>query len=128
MGRINTHKAPSAVINGCLMVLTVVSLNQSVYCGILILTITSGRQVWNKDIPWQPVPIHTIESDDVLLRPSSVPCPRLKQMWKEKESDAEYVKMWAGHKQLLRELSEYSGMEVTPQNIYKITGMILLTF
>ena len=83
-----------------------------------------GWQVWNKEIPWQPVPIHTVAGDDVMMRPNDVPCARLTQIWKEQKSDPEYIKMAVGHQQLLKELSQHAGMEVTPTNLAQITGNV----
>jgi len=94
---------------------------QSAEAQLAALYPPKGWQVWNKEIPWQPVPIHTVAGDDVMMRPNDVPCARLTQIWKEQKSDPEYIKMAVGHQQLLKELSQHAGMEVTPSNLAQIT-------
>jgi len=86
----------------------------------------TGYQVWNADIPWQPVPIHSIPRDeDVLLHANTVSCPRLLQIWKQKEESSEYNEMKLKHKKLLKTISRYSGMKVTLKNLNYVIDPIV---
>lgn len=82
----------------------------------------SGYQIWNPTILWQPIPVHTVPKDsDVILRPDDIYCPRLKEKWQEKKESKEYKWKVQGHGKLFDLLSNYSGMEVTADNIGEIT-------
>ena len=39
-----------------------------------------GNQVWNKDIPWQPIPVHTVELEADSLLSSHSKCPRMTEL------------------------------------------------
>ena len=42
-----------------------------------------GSQIWKKDIPWQPIPVHTVplEADNLLSSHSN--CPRMIELVEE---------------------------------------------
>ncbi|XP_074659287.1 prostatic acid phosphatase-like [Tubulanus polymorphus] len=69
----------------------------------------TGYEVWNKKLPWQPIPVHTIPENDDHLLSSSAYCPRFDELWhdilnsdkiktEERENKAfyDYVKKNAG--------------------------------
>ena len=42
-----------------------------------------GSQVWNPDLLWQPIPVHTRPLADDALLSSHAECPRFKQIYEE---------------------------------------------
>jgi prostatic aicd phosphatase len=42
-----------------------------------------GNQVWNPDLLWQPIPVHTRALADDALLSSHADCPRFKQIYEE---------------------------------------------
>ena len=42
-----------------------------------------GNQVWNPDILWQPIPVHTRDMANDNLLSSHAECPRFKQLYEE---------------------------------------------
>lgn len=85
----------------------------------------SGYQIWNSDIPWQPIPIHTIPGHiDDIFHALSVPCPRLSEIYVEKAQSREYKEMALKHKKLLKTVSRYSGLEVTLKNLNQVVDPI----
>ena len=84
-----------------------------------------GYQIWNTEIPWQPIPIHSIPMyEDVMLNPQKVYCPRLQQLLKDKQSSPEFKRKVLENKELLNKLSNHSGMAVNLQNIYYISDPV----
>ena len=39
-----------------------------------------GDQIWNKDIPWQPIPVHTVDLEADNLLSSHSNCPRMTEL------------------------------------------------
>lgn len=48
----------------------------SAYSNLAGLYPPAGAQLWNKDIPWQPIPVHTIPLADDYLLNTDVPCKK----------------------------------------------------
>jgi len=77
-----------------------------------------GRQVWNPNLPWQPIPVHTVPLDkDPILRPDGTNCPRLYEIEEEKKNEPIYKEKLKEHENLLQYLTMYSGMNITFENI-----------
>ncbi|XP_066144523.1 prostatic acid phosphatase-like isoform X1 [Euwallacea fornicatus] len=74
------------------------------------------EQVWNKNLLWQPVPIHTIpESNDAILA-TTVPCDKHSSLRKELINSEEFQKLndkLAPLFQNISELTGYSNVDIT---------------
>lgn len=81
-----------------------------------------GRQVWNKDINWQPVPVHTVPEDqDPVLVSDDTVCPRRDEIWEKKKSSAPYKEKEEQYKELFSYLTKHAGMDVTMENAYYLS-------
>lgn len=70
------------------------------------------NQIWNPNVMWQPIPIHTKpEKEDVILAMKK-PCPRYDLLLKELKQSDEIVSILKKNKDLLDYLSLHSGREV----------------
>lgn len=49
-----------------------------------------GNQIWNKDIPWQPIPIHTTPMNQDALIYLGKPCPKHDKIVQELKNQEEY--------------------------------------
>lgn len=68
-----------------------------------------GNQVWNRDISWQPIPIHTVpEALDSVLA-AKKPCARYNQALKKYQSSPEFQALLKKYKPLFQYLEEKSG-------------------
>ena len=73
----------------------------------------SGYWVWNPDIPWQPIPVHTVPQQwDTLLSNKHAQCPRLTHI-REQLQDSQFMKsLYEDNKDLFDYISKHSGWEI----------------
>ncbi|CDW52201.1 His Phos 2 domain containing protein [Trichuris trichiura] len=84
----------------------------SAACHLSGLYPPTGEQVWNSEIQWQPIPVHTVSTHDDYLLKVGHECPAFDPMFKEANDDfvnnlykeyeafLEYVKNATGVKQM----------------------------
>ncbi|XP_062514774.1 uncharacterized protein LOC134190336 [Corticium candelabrum] len=81
------------------------------------------RQVFLKNLMWQPVPVHTVSTtDDILLRPYSVNCSRYEQLLKAHEKDDDWIQIMKDNNKLLESVKAHTGVafNLTPANSFRI--------
>ncbi|XP_041987486.1 lysosomal acid phosphatase-like isoform X3 [Aricia agestis] len=71
-----------------------------------------GKQVWDIQMPWQPIPVHTRpeQLDEVLAMKR--PCPQYNVEMDNYLASPPYLNMVKNHEKLMTYLSTYVGMEV----------------
>lgn len=75
-----------------------------------------GHQIWNPNVNWQPVPIHTVaKAPDHLFYPWTE-CERFNDTWDKVENSAEMKLMLAKNKTLLNYLSAKTGDKLKTLN------------
>lgn len=72
----------------------------------------SGDQIWNENLIWQPIPVHTIpeELDGILA--AKKPCPRYSQALKNYEETPEFKTILNKYQDLFKYLQEHTGKSV----------------
>ncbi|XP_071832525.1 prostatic acid phosphatase-like isoform X2 [Apostichopus japonicus] len=82
-----------------------------------------GHQVWDKDIPWQPIPVHTMPVAEDFYLSFSANCPTYTQLQEESLNDDDYVALSKKYAGFLKKLNTDSGFNgsITINNIYKVS-------
>lgn len=84
----------------------------------------TGDEVWNKDLNWNPIPIHTVPLNDDYLLNSFVPCPRFDQMFRLRMESHEIKSLLENHTELVEFMERGSGKAlpelVDVLNLYNI--------
>ncbi|XP_043824415.1 prostatic acid phosphatase isoform X2 [Dromiciops gliroides] len=72
-----------------------------------------GSSIWNPQILWQPIPVHTIPtSQDQLLYLPDIKCPRLEKLQEETLMSKEYQNLVSPYKDFISTLPELSGLHI----------------
>jgi len=77
-----------------------------------------GDQVWDEELPWQPIPVHTVPQDEDYLLSSHAHCPRFAELQKEIESGDWMREIYAKNRDLFEYISLNTGENIT--NIVKL--------
>ena len=73
-----------------------------------------GDNIWNKDLAWQPIPVHVVPQAQDILFAEDQPCPRIDQLDKELR-DSDYMKdeVYKANKDLFDYISRSTGSNIT---------------
>ncbi|CAG5136630.1 unnamed protein product [Candidula unifasciata] len=83
----------------------------SAYCNLAGLFPPQGDQLWNENIPWQPIPVQTkpIAEDNKLAEGAS--CPRYNQLYQEVLNSSAVKKEEQDNKDFYRMVEEKTGVK-----------------
>ncbi|XP_004704234.1 prostatic acid phosphatase [Echinops telfairi] len=71
-----------------------------------------GISIWNPNLPWQPIPVHTVPvSEDKLLYLPFKHCPRFKELEDETLKTEEFQKRLRPYKDFIEMLPTFSGYQ-----------------
>ena len=76
-----------------------------------------GEQVWDEELAWQPIPVHTVPQDEDYLLSSHAHCPRFEELQKEIESGEWMRDIYTSNRDLFEYVSLNAGENIT--NIVK---------
>ncbi|XP_055305423.1 prostatic acid phosphatase-like [Sitodiplosis mosellana] len=72
----------------------------------------SGDEIWNDEIAWQPVPIHTGPLHEEQLLPWKIPCPRFMFLFEQYQSSPEYKSIFARYEPSIKHWERHSGQSL----------------
>jgi len=72
-----------------------------------------GPQVWNPNLPWQPIPVHTVPLEQDNIIGSHFTCPKYAQLKNEINELPEIKKIYSENSWLFQYLSEKTGQNMT---------------
>lgn len=87
----------------------------------------SKEEVWNADLNWQPIPIHTKPLDDDYLLNSFVECARFNQLFERRLNDPEVIYLMEKHQSLIEFMAQNSGMPLLRvDDVWKLySGLVI---
>uniref|UniRef100_T1JEQ8 acid phosphatase n=1 Tax=Strigamia maritima TaxID=126957 RepID=T1JEQ8_STRMM len=75
-----------------------------------------GRQIWKKNLKWQPVPVHTMPEKHDYILAISQECPNYNKIYHELMKSPETLDINLKYKDLYKFLTDKTGMNVTHFN------------
>lgn len=87
-----------------------------------------GDQKFNAELPWQPIPVHTVPKDqDPLLRGSDQYCPRYAMLREADKDTAEYKQKEKDNAEFFARLQRETGQEVVDlSNIWGVEDILYI--
>ncbi|CAH1981657.1 unnamed protein product [Acanthoscelides obtectus] len=84
----------------------------SAYATLAGLYPPQGFQLWNENIPWQPIPVHTIprKIDDVIVQKRK--CPKYDNLYKDTVNSDFFISENEKHADFYKNLSQWTGLTV----------------
>lgn len=70
-------------------------------------------QRWNKDLAWQPIPVHTVKESEDFLLSSHADCPRFTRLQKELLRSQEFRDIYETNRDLFEHVSRNTGKNIT---------------
>ncbi|XP_046327982.2 lysosomal acid phosphatase-like [Haliotis rufescens] len=106
----------SSDVDRCLM---------SAYSNLAGLYPPSGDQVWNSNIPWQPIPVHTRPKVEDNMLALHKPCPKYDMLYDLRFSSPQVHRVERENKGFFRFLEEKSGLTpVSFKNLWEISDTL----
>lgn len=75
-----------------------------------------GNQIWNENLKWQPIPIHTRPKDMDGMLAQEKPCPEYKRLWDHQLKSDYFQNIIAGNAKLYEYLTEKTGQKISDFN------------
>ncbi|XP_069504818.1 prostatic acid phosphatase-like [Ambystoma mexicanum] len=72
----------------------------------------SGEQIWNPNITWQPIPVHTVPLAEEQLLEFPYYCPRYKALTKETLSSSQFLDLIKPYEDFIKSMSTNTGYSV----------------
>lgn len=81
-----------------------------------------GNEIWNTDIPWQPIPVHTMPASEDYHLSFSAECPKYDELEEESLKDEDYLAISKQYSKFLEDLNRNSGFNgsVTVHDIFMV--------
>ncbi|CAG9860689.1 unnamed protein product [Phyllotreta striolata] len=100
----------------------------SAACNLAGLFPPEGVQVWNDQLPWQPVPIHTIPSDrDGMIQQSDRRCRKHDRLMGELVRSENVQKFLRSKKRLFEYLSNHTGEDLrVPEDVNPVHDLLFI--
>uniref|UniRef100_T1IIN8 acid phosphatase n=1 Tax=Strigamia maritima TaxID=126957 RepID=T1IIN8_STRMM len=88
----------------------------SAYANLAGFMPPTGRHVWNTNLTWQPIPVHTLpQKEDYLLSLNS-DCPQYKKLFAEQMTSPEAEKVNSQSKDFFKFLEKHTGLSINNFN------------
>ncbi|XP_063306739.1 prostatic acid phosphatase [Pelobates fuscus] len=73
----------------------------------------AGEQIWNPNLPWQPIPVHTVSpSEDKLLLMPLRNCPRYTELSNDTLVSPEFLRLIEPYEEFFKNVSNASGFSI----------------
>ncbi|XP_046545920.1 lysosomal acid phosphatase-like [Haliotis rubra] len=97
----------------------------SAYSNLAGLYPPSGDQVWNSNIPWQPIPVHTRPKVEDNMLALGKPCPKNDLLYNLRFNSVQVHRVEEDNKDFFHFLEEKSGLSpVTFKNLWEISDTL----
>lgn len=71
-----------------------------------------GDQIWNKDLSWQPTPVHTVPLSQDYLLASDKRCDHFDYVMLQYMNTTAYTNYFTNYTPLIKYAEEYSGLQL----------------
>lgn len=101
----------------------------SAECTVAGMFPPSVDEIWNDDLNWQPIPIHTMPLEDDYLLNSFVDCSRFEQLFQQRLNSDELKSLMEQHRTLIDFMEKNSGLKLQKvDDVWKLYSGLLIEY
>uniref|UniRef100_A0AAR5Q8L7 acid phosphatase n=1 Tax=Dendroctonus ponderosae TaxID=77166 RepID=A0AAR5Q8L7_DENPD len=82
-----------------------------------------GDQIWNENLLWQPIPIHTTPEDLDPVLTTKVECASYDELFEEFKNSSAYTSLSSGLSDLFQNISALTGYDVNELEVSSFSGL-----